>query len=80
MLRYRHMTTLANASSSLGILVGSSQEDYVAVAETEGPVFTDEEALHFALERLYREGLKRPQFKVCISRSLGTLGTLAKEY
>jgi hypothetical protein len=60
------MTAFAAASSSLRTLAGSSQDDASAVAEPEEPAFTDEEALHFAMERLYRDGLRQPPFKVCL--------------
>lgn len=60
------MTAFAKSSSYLRTLTGSSEDDTLAVAETEGSIFTDEEALHFAMERLYRDGLRQPQFKVCL--------------
>lgn len=63
------MTAFSEASSSLRSLAGSGQDD--ELAENERPVFTNEEALHFAMERMYRDGLRQPQFKVCFSVGLG---------
>jgi hypothetical protein len=58
------MSIFTDASSSLSTLADLGQGD-LAVAKTEVPLFMDEEVLHFAMERLYRNGLRRPLFKVC---------------
>jgi hypothetical protein len=62
------MTAFAAASSSLRTLANSSPGDSDNT-ETDRSAFTDEEALHFAMERLYRGGLRQPPFKVCFSPS-----------
>jgi len=71
MLRHQHMAAFSAASLSLQALASSSRDesDILNVTETERPAFTDEEALHFAMERLYRDGLRQPPFKVCFSPS-----------
>lgn len=63
------MAAFSAASFSLQALACSSRDDSdtLNVTETERPTFTDEEALHFAMERLYRDGLRQPPFKVCSS-------------
>lgn len=65
------MAAFSAASLSLQALASSSRDesDTPGITETERPAFRDEEVLHFAMERLYRDGLRQPPFKVCSSPS-----------
>jgi hypothetical protein len=63
----RHTAAVSRASLTLADYLGEIHEADSAIAEVGQFALKDEDALSLAMERVYRDGMRRRQFKVCLT-------------